>query len=98
MVESEKFAIAARLYVLLKRKTGRSIDAAHVINNKGYAREVIATARGAADPDLDMLLDRFEIEMFGKATRPALVNPEAAEASPKQPSVAVPGKYIGMLR
>ena len=102
MVETEKFALAARLYVLLKRKTGRSIDAAHIINNLNYARDVIADARTAHDPDLDPLLDRFEKELFGKISpRPApvmngasAVAPAVAEATP----AAIPGKYVGMLR
>lgn len=95
MVESEKFAIAARLYVLLKRKTGRSIDAAHIINNKDYAKEVIATAREAHDPDLDALLDRFEKALFGKASRPVVA---ASSAAAESEPAAVTGRYIGMLR
>lgn len=98
MVDSEKFALAARLYVLLKRKTGRSIDAAHIINSKEYAREVIATAREARDPDLEILLDRFERELFGKVTRPASATAPAAAAETTAQPVAVPGKYVGMLR
>lgn len=97
MVESEKFALAARLYVLLKRKTGRSIDAAHIINNKDYAKEVIATAREAHDPDLDALLDRFEKELFGKISRAAVIAPPIATSAPAEP-VVIPGKYVGMLR
>jgi hypothetical protein len=97
MVESEKFALAARLYVLVKRKTGRSIDAAHVINNKDYAKEVISTAREAHDPDLDALLDRFEKELFGKiAPRAAAAPAAAAGDTPKDDPPS--GKYVGMLR
>lgn len=101
MVETEKFALAARLYVLLKRKTGRSIDAAHIINNRDYARDVIADARSAHDPDLDLLLDRFEKELFGKVSaRPTQQNGAAspAPAAAESPPTAVSGKYIGMLR
>lgn len=99
MVESEKFGMAAKLYVLLKRKTGRSIDAAHLINNKDYAREVIATAHEAHDPELDTLLDRFEKELFGKISHPHAATAPAGETEPSDPTTAVdPSKYVGMLR
>ena len=98
MVESEKFGMAAKLYVLLKRKTGRSIDAAHLINNKDYAKEVIATAHEAHDPELDALLDRFEKELFGKISHPPSGPGLAGDAEPADPAAVDPSKYVGMLR
>jgi hypothetical protein len=90
MTENEKFAVAAHLYVLLRRKLGRAIDTVWMVQNTEYAREILRIARGHTDADIDKLVDRFEALMSGTVStaRPAAV--------PEQPVAA--GKYIGSLR
>lgn len=87
MTDNDKFAIAARLYVQLRRKCNRAIDTVWMVQSNEYAREVVRIARAQADSDLQQLANHFE----------ALMGPAAAPAAP----VAVPGpalKYVGTLR
>lgn len=60
MLESEKFAIAAHLHVLLRRTNGRVTDVEWMIRSPEYAREVIRVARTEAHPDLLKLADKLE--------------------------------------
>lgn len=87
MTSDEKFATAAHLYVLLRRKSGRVIDTVWMAKNKDYALEVLRIAREQPDADIVKLADRFEALMFGE--RPA-EEPRTAVASS--------AKYVGSLR
>lgn len=71
MSESERFAIAARLYSALKRSTGRVIDVIWLLQDDSYAREVLRLAR-ASDAECADLAQRFE------ATARSDVRPRAA--------------------
>jgi hypothetical protein len=87
MTESDKFAIAARLYVQLRRKVNRAIDTVWMVQSNEYAREVLRIARAQSDADLQQLANHFEA-LMGNATTastPAAGSPPAA-------------KYIGSLR
>lgn len=54
MLPSEKLAIAARLHVLLRRKTGRVTDTEWLAANAEYAAEIIRFARERAiEPGLE---------------------------------------------
>lgn len=64
MSDSERFALAARLYSALKRSTGRVIDVLWLLQNEVYAQEVIRLAR-AADAECNELAARFEGQMRG---------------------------------
>jgi len=64
MSESERFALAARLYSALKRSSGRVIDVLWLLQNEVYAQEVIRLAR-AADGECNELAARFEAQLRG---------------------------------
>ena len=91
MTESDKFAIAARLYVLLRRKVNRSIDTMWMVQSNEYAREILRIARAQADADLQELANHFEALLTGTAG--AASAGIAATAAPAQSA-----KYIGALR
>ncbi len=87
MTESDKFAIAARLYVQLRRKVNRAIDTVWMVQSNEYAREILRIARAQADADLRQLADHFEALM---SASPAGSGPVVAPPSPS--------KYVGTLR
>jgi hypothetical protein len=91
MTENEKFAVAAHLYVLLRRKVGRAIDTVWMVQNTEYAREILRIARAQADAEIEKLVDRFEALMGVSAT----AAPRRSVAV-KEPAAS--GKYIGSLR
>lgn len=80
MLESEKFAIAAHLHVLLRRVHGRVTDVEWMIRSPEYAREVIRVARGESHDDLRRLADKLEVAL-GLAPRPAPLGRPASSAS-----------------
>jgi hypothetical protein len=92
--DNEKFAIAAHLSVILRRKIGRAIDTLWMIQNSEYAQEVLRIARDNADADIVRLIDRFESLMTsaGAASAPVSAAPAARQ------DAAIADKYIGRLR
>ncbi|HYR26458.1 MAG TPA: hypothetical protein VEQ09_11550 [Aquabacterium sp.] len=80
MLESEKFAIAAHLHVVLRRTNGRVTDVEWMVRNPDYAREVIRVARTESNPDLLALADKLEAALL----------PPAAPSRPSRSSAAVP--------
>lgn len=88
MTSDDKFATAAHLYVLMRRKCGRVIDTVWMARDAEYALEVLRVAREQSDPDIARLADRFEVLMFGAIAATPTINqvPEAAQ------------KYVGRLR
>lgn len=93
MNSDDKFATAAHLYVLLRRKCGRVVDTVWMGQSVDYAREVIRIARDQADPDLARLAARLEGLM---ALGAKSVAPAAAPVS-VEPSES-PQKYVTSLR
>jgi hypothetical protein len=95
MLPSEKLAIAARLHVLLRRKTGRVTDTEWLAVNAEYAAEIIRFARERArEPGLEDVAEwagRLEQAMADTPTpRKALLG---AIAAPRTPSPA-PGPAV----
>lgn len=74
MSDSERFALAARLYSSLKRSTGRVIDVLWLLQNEPYAVEVMRLAR-AADAECADLAQRFEAQLRGNTARAAPAAP-----------------------
>ncbi len=70
MLESEKFAIAAHLHVVMRRVHGRVTDVEWMLKSPEYAREVIRVARGETHPDLLRLADKFEAALVPPAPQP----------------------------
>ncbi len=92
MTSDDKFATAAHLYVLLRRKCGRVIDTVWMARNADYAVEVLRVAREQADDDISRLADRFEALMFGES--PLIEQPAPAVSQGPEPYK----KYVGHLR
>jgi len=104
---SERFAIAAHLHVLLRRKTGRVTDTEWMAVNAEYAAEIARFCRiNAADgtaPELASWADKLEAchapgpgRAATGASPPASLAPTAAsELSPTAPPQS---RYIGGLR
>jgi hypothetical protein len=84
MLESEKFAIAAHLHVLLRRTTGRVTDVEWMIRNVDYAREVIRVARAEEHLDLRKLADKLEAVVMASRPQQAAMS----TSSPPSPSRA----------
>jgi hypothetical protein len=85
MLESEKFAIAAHLHVVLRRINGRVTDVEWMIKSPEYAREIIRVARTETHPDLHKLADKLEA-----ALQPPVSVQRAVKAAvpPVQPAFA----------
>ncbi len=60
MLDSEKFAIAAHLHVVMRRVHGRVTDVEWMMKSPEYAREIIRVARAETNPDLLRLADKLE--------------------------------------
>jgi hypothetical protein len=69
MLPSEKLAIAARLHVILRRKTGRVTDTEWLAVNAEYAAEIVRFSRErAVEPGMEDVAewaDRLELAMTG---------------------------------
>ena len=92
MLESEKFAIAAHLHVLLRRVNGRVTDVEWMIRSAEYAREVIRVARTEQHADLLKLADKLEAALDvgarpvsrpapPPARKPSFAHSESADSS-----------------
>jgi hypothetical protein len=100
MLESEKFAIAAHLHVVLRRVHGRVTDVEWMVKSPDYAREIILVARGHAHPDLLKLADKLEAALLppppvarpamGGAGRPAFATTDPGDSSGFAESVFAP--------
>jgi hypothetical protein len=98
MLPSEKLAIAARLHVLLRRKTGRVTDTEWLALNAEYAAEIIRFARERAiEPGLEDVAEwagRLEQAMSAvPAPRKTLLGVMAQPRAPAPPAPApAPGR------
>lgn len=70
MLDSEKFAIAAHLHVVLRRVNGRVTDVEWLIHSPEYAREVIRVARTEDHPELLRLADKLEAAVLPPVPAP----------------------------
>ncbi|WP_374315794.1 hypothetical protein [Aquabacterium sp.] len=84
MLESEKFALAARLHVMLRRKANRLIDVEWMVKNREYAEAILRFARDQQDAELASAADKFEVMLAPAAPRKAapLLAPRPPEPTP----------------
>ncbi|RZI95744.1 MAG: hypothetical protein EOP78_05910 [Variovorax sp.] len=98
MNESERIAIAARLHVALRRKTGRVTDTEWLAVNPEYAAEIVRFARAHAaetnDLDLNAIASRLEFAMAPLAALAAGARP----AEESRTRLVAAAKYVGGLR
>lgn len=81
MLMSEKFALAARIHVLLRRQTGRVTDTEWMIKSPEYAAEIVRFSRDCAakegHTDLAELATKLaDIMLPPKPAVPAYKKPE----------------------
>ena len=81
MLSTERFAIAARLHVVLRRKTGRVTDTEWMATNTEYAAEIVrftlSYAKDASDTDTAELANRLA-EVMLPARAPSIRKPDLA--------------------
>ncbi|XZW51238.1 hypothetical protein ACT4VW_03220 [Acinetobacter baumannii] len=61
IANAEAFTLATQIYVRMRRVTGRVIDAMYVVQNRDYARYVIALALEAEDDELKRCVERLMV-------------------------------------
>jgi len=98
---AEKTALAAHLYIAMRRKFNRVIDVEWLARNEDYAREIITLAKRPGLEDLAPHISRLEELVFGKS---AAVDAEPVaklevEDEPEELDLDLGSKqYIGTLR
>jgi hypothetical protein len=106
MNELEKFAIATRLHVALRRKTGRVTDVEWMIKDAAYADEIMRLSLAHGDLELFDLAEKWELaagmQRSARMPRRAPSPAPAAQAIlvlnvEKRPD-AVEERYVGRLR
>lgn len=80
---TEKFTLATQIYVRLRR-TGRVIDAVHMVENDEYAQKILAMAGSQQDEELRGLVGRYLALFFPQAAPPVV------EAAPPPPVISAP--------
>jgi uncharacterized protein YgfB (UPF0149 family) len=106
MLESERFAVAARLHVALRRITGRVTDTEWLAKNHEYANEIAKFARKSSHDfqnlELSALAEKLE-DAMGLVVRGGEPKRSVFGASrDAKDEVTLPGKpsdrYVGGLR
>lgn len=60
IANADAFSVATQIYVRMRRVTGRVIDAMYVVQNKDYAKYVIALALETEDDELKRSVERLK--------------------------------------
>lgn len=105
IANAEAFTLATQIYVRMRRVTGRVIDAMYVVQNKDYAKYVIALALEAEDDELKRCVERLMVltdsipEQSQKKMTVSIQTSEESEITAEDIYRAqVPHHYIGALR
>ncbi|SSU97459.1 Uncharacterised protein [Acinetobacter baumannii] len=105
IANADAFTLATQIYVRMRRVTGRVIDAMYVVQNKDYAKYVIALALEAEDDELKRCVERLMVltdsipEQSQKEMTVSIQTSEESEITAEDIYRAqVPHHYIGALR
>ncbi len=105
IANAEAFTLATQIYVRMRRVTGRVIDAMYVVQNKDYAKYVIALVLEAEDDELKRCVERLMVltdsipEQSQKEMTVSIQTSEESEITAEDIYRAqVPHHYIGALR
>lgn len=96
-METGKTALAARIYISMRREAKRSIDVEWLLKNTEYAREIIALAKQHS-PELIELALHFEALFPAPPDTPAQAQPGTSQQFASAPPSAITDRYIGRLR
>ena len=91
-MDAEKMAIAAHMYIALRREAKRTIDVEWLLKNAEYAREVVALAKQHS-LELAGLAEHFEAWLPGQQD-----HKEISAAYLPAPQEGISDRYIGRLR
>ncbi|AVN25564.1 hypothetical protein [Acinetobacter baumannii] len=105
IANAEAFTLATQIYVRMRRVTGRVIDAMYVVQNKDYAKYVIALALEAEDDELKRCVERLMVLTDSIPVQPQKEMTVSIQTSEESEITAediyraqVPHHYIGALR
>jgi len=97
MLNNKRLALAARLHVMLRRKTGRVTDTEWMANNREYAAEIVRFSAEFAvrekQEDLAELAERFAELMLPAGAAKAM--PQKAQAGFAVDKLI---RYVGGIR
>ncbi|MBS1210694.1 MAG: hypothetical protein H6R19_3092 [Proteobacteria bacterium] len=99
MLDSEKYALAARLHVHLRRKLGRITDVEWMVKNAEYANEILRLARQQQDSEITGLVDRYEAGLLPQSPQtPRFAAPPSAATKAVAAPADTAGRYVDSLR
>ncbi|MDN8087083.1 hypothetical protein QZJ90_15120 [Acinetobacter baumannii] len=105
IANAEAFTLATQIYGRMRRVTGRVIDAMYFVQNKDYAKYVIALVLEAEDDELKRCVERLMVltdsipEQSQKEMTVSIQTSEESEITAGDIYRAqVPHHYIGALR
>lgn len=105
IANADAFSVATQIYVRMRRVTGRVIDAMYMVQNKDYAKYVIALALETEDDELKRCVERLK-SLLDTISEPAQKEKIAAIKVEEESEITaediyraqVPHHYIGALR
>lgn len=95
-MDTEKTAIAARMYIALRREAKRSIDVEWLLKNTEYAREVIALAKQHSQELVELAM-HYEAHL-PESSPGIMVDETAFQLAAPPPQKELTDRYIGRLR
>lgn len=105
IANADAFSVATQIYVRMRRVTGRVIDVMYMVQNKDYAKYVIALALETEDDELKRCVERLKslvdtiFEPSQKEKIAVVKVEEESEITAEDIYRAqVPHHYIGALR
>ncbi|MDD2926900.1 hypothetical protein [Rhodoferax sp.] len=97
MLMSEKFALAARIHVLLRRQTGRVTDTEWMIKSPEYAAEIVRFSRDYAEKE-----GHADLAELATKLADIMLPPRPAATNYKKPELSSEGhgliRYVRGLR
>ena len=106
IANADAFSVSTQIYVRMRRVTGRVIDAMYVVQNKDYAKYVIALALETEDDELKRSVERLKSLVDTIPEEPSLKEKIAVVKVDEESEITaediyraqVPHHYIGALR
>ena len=105
IANAEAFTLSTQIYVRMRRVTGRVIDAMYMVQNKDYAKYVIALALETEDDELKQCVERLK-SLVDTISEPSQKEKIAVVKVDEETEITaediyraqVPHHYIGALR